>query len=138
MRPGTGEILALANVPDYDPNSTGDFSKDDQRNRAVTDQYEPGSIFKLITVSTALEEKVVTPKTTFVVADAFPYLDRVFHDSHSHATEVMTVSDIITDSSNVGTIQIGLKIGAETLNEYVHDFGFDSLTGLDFPRGVAR
>ena len=132
MRPGTGEILAMANVPDYDPNRTGDFPKSDQRNRAVTDQYEPGSIFKLITVSAALEEKVVTPKSKFVVADAFPYLDRVFHDSHSHPTEEMTVSDIITDSSNVGTIQIGLKLGAEKINKYVHEFGFDSLTGLDF------
>ena len=137
MRPSTGEILALANVPDYDPNRTGDFSKDEQRNRAVTDTYEPGSIFKLITVSAALEEKVVKPSSEFVVPDALPYIDRVFHDSHSHPTEVMTVSDIITDSSNVGTIKIGLELGAEKLDQYVHDFGFGSETGLDFPGEVA-
>ncbi|HYN37324.1 MAG TPA: penicillin-binding protein 2 [Actinomycetota bacterium] len=133
MRPQTGEILALANVPDYDPNRTGDFSKDEQRNRAITDVFEPGSIYKLVTGGAALQEKVVTPKTTYVVPDEFPYLDRVFHDSHPHPTEVMTVSDIITDSSNVGTIQIGLDLGADALDKYVYKFGFGSQTGLDFP-----
>jgi cell division protein FtsI/penicillin-binding protein 2 len=133
MHVGTGEILALANVPDFDPNHPGSSPQDAQRNRAVTDVYEPGSAFKLVTAAAALEEKVVTPKTAFSVPDAFQYIDRVFNDSHSHATETMTVSEIIEQSSNVGTIKIGLELGGKKLDEYVRRFGFGSPTGLDFP-----
>ena len=133
IRPDTGEILALANVPDYDPNRAGDFSNDERRNRLLTDAFEPGSIFKLVTVSGALEENKVEPSSVFVVPDSLPYYDRVFHDSHPHPTEEMTVSDIITDSSNVGTIKIGMELGAELVDQYVRDFGFDAETGLDFP-----
>ena len=132
MRPATGEVLAMANVPDFDPNRAGDFDTEALRNRSVTDQYEPGSIFKPVTMSGALEEGVVTPTTTFVVPDSFPYIDRVFHDSHPHPVEEMTVSDILTDSSNVGTIKIGLELGEDRLDEYVHRFGFGFPTGLDF------
>jgi cell division protein FtsI/penicillin-binding protein 2 len=133
MRPTSGEILALANVPDFDPNDPGKWSEDAQRNRALTDVYEPGSAYKIVTAAAALNEGVVTPKSRFVVPDAMAYSDRVFHDSHSHETEVMTVTDIITDSSNVGTIKIGLKLGGELLDRYVKRFGFGSRTGLDFP-----
>ena len=70
---GTGEVLAMATVPDFDPNQPGGSPQDAQRNRAVTDVYEPGSAFKLVTAAAALEEKIVTPKTTFTVPDAFQY-----------------------------------------------------------------
>jgi cell division protein FtsI/penicillin-binding protein 2 len=133
MRPRTGEILALANVPDYDPNEASRFDTLERRNRALTDVYEPGSAYKIVTVSAALEEKVVKPKTTFTVPDSFAYSDRVFHDSHPHPTERMTVAEIIGDSSNVGTIQIGLRLGGRKLDRYVRKFGFGSVTGLDFP-----
>ena len=133
MRPQTGEVLALANVPDFDPNDAGGFTSDERRNRAVTDVYEPGSAYKIVTVAGALEENVVEPETTFVVPDSFQYSDRVFNDSHSHPTEQMTVAQIIEQSSNVGTIQIGLKLGGAGLDRYVHRFGFGSKTGLDFP-----
>ena len=133
MRPGTGEVLAMANVPDFDPNDPGDASSAARRNRAVTDVYEPGSIYKVVAVSGALEERVVTPATTYVVPDTFPYIDRVFHDSHPHPTEEMSVTEIIQDSSNVGTIKIGLDLGSEKLDRYVRKFGFGSETGLDFP-----
>jgi cell division protein FtsI/penicillin-binding protein 2 len=133
MKVGTGEILALANVPDFDPNKPGTFSDDARRNRALTDVYEPGSAYKIVTASAALEEHIVTPKTSFTVPYSFNYSDRVFHDSHSHPTEKMTVTEIIEQSSNVGTIQIGLKLGGQKLDEYVHRFGFGAKTGLDFP-----
>ena len=133
MRPRSGEILALANLPDFDPNRAGDYSDDALRNRALTDVYEPGSAYKIVTASAALNEGVVTPRTRFVVPDEMAYSDRVFHDSHSHPTEVMRVDEIITDSSNVGTIKIGLKLGGERLDEYVRRFGFGARTGLDFP-----
>lgn len=133
MRPQTGEILALANTPDFDPNKAGSFGEQERRNRAVTDVYEPGSAYKIVAVSAALEEGVVSPKTTFTVPDSFAYSDRVFNDSHPHPTEKMTVRKIIEQSSNVGTIQIGLRLGGKKLDEYVRRFGFASKTGLDFP-----
>ncbi|MGH2754797.1 MAG: peptidoglycan D,D-transpeptidase FtsI family protein [Actinomycetota bacterium] len=133
MHVGTGEVLALANTPDFDPNDPGDASQDTLRNRAVTDVYEPGSAFKIVTLAAALEERVVTPKTSYPVPDAFQYVDRVFNDSHSHATETMTVAEIIQQSSNVGTIKMGLEVGGQKLDEYIRRFGFGARTGLDFP-----
>jgi cell division protein FtsI (penicillin-binding protein 3) len=133
MRPHSGEILAMANFPDFDPNKPGEFSTLERRNRAVTDVYEPGSAYKIVAVSGALEEGVVTPRTPFGVPDTFAYSDRVFHDSHPHPPMRMTVAEIIEQSSNVGTIQIGLKLGEARLDRYVRKFGFGSETGLDFP-----
>lgn len=133
MRPRTGEILALANVPDFDSNKPGEFSDLERRNRAVTDVYEPGSAYKIVTASAALEEGVVTPDTKFVVPDSFAYSDRVFNDAESHPVEKLTTTDIIVQSSNVGTIQIGLRLGEKRLDAYVRKFGFGTKTGLDFP-----
>ena len=133
MRVGTGEILAMANVPSFDPNRAGEFDQAALRNRAVTDMYEPGSAFKIVTASAALEEGVVKPKTQFTVGDNIQIADRVINDSHGHATERMTVSEIIEQSSNVGTIQIGLKLGGRKLDRYMKRFGFGKPTGLDFP-----
>lgn len=136
MQPETGEILAIANVPDFDPNNYSKASQEAQRNRALTDVYEPGSAFKIVTMAAALEEGIVTPKSTYTVPDAFQYLDRVFNDSHTHPTEQMTVSEILEQSSNVGTIKIGLDLGAEKLDEWIQRFGFGKKTGLDFPGEV--
>jgi cell division protein FtsI (penicillin-binding protein 3) len=133
MRVGTGEILAMANVPSYDANEPGDAPPEAQRNRAVTDVYEPGSAFKIVTASAALEEGVVTPKTPYIVPDELAVADRVIHDSHPHATERMTVTEIIEQSSNVGTIKVGLDLGGARLQKYMKKFGFGSATGLDFP-----
>jgi cell division protein FtsI/penicillin-binding protein 2 len=133
MRPRTGEILAMANVPDFDPNDPGGSEQEMQRNRAVTDMYEPGSIYKMVTLAAALEEKTVTPKTKFTVPSSFIYAGEDFNDSHSHATMSMSVSDIIKDSSNVGTIQMALKLGGKKLLRYIKSLGFGSATGLDFP-----
>lgn len=133
LRPQTGEILAMANVPDFDPNRPGNSDQEAHRNRAITDVYEPGSAFKLVTASAAIEEGVVTPKTTFTVPDSFQVSDRVFNDSHPHPTETMTVTRIMEESSNVGTIKVGLELGPKKIDEYVERFGFGSSTGLDFP-----
>ena len=133
MRPRTGEILAMANMPDYDPNHFEDFSDTERRNRAVTDNYEPGSAFKVVTASAALQEKIVTPATTFSVPDELQVADRVIHDSHYHAVEQMTVSEIIEQSSNVGTVMLGLKLKSEAIDKWIRRFGFGTKTGLDFP-----
>lgn len=133
MRPDTGEILALANVPQFDANEPGEFPTEMRRNRALTDVYEPGSAFKIVTAAAALEKHVVTPRTMFTVPYSYNYSDRVFHDSHPHPTEQMSVTEIIEESSNVGTIQIGLRLGGKRLDRAVRRFGFGSETGLDFP-----
>jgi cell division protein FtsI/penicillin-binding protein 2 len=136
MRVGTGEILAMANVPTFDANDPGKAPPDAQRNRAVTDVYEPGSAFKIVTASAALEEGIVTPKSTFTVPYSIPVADRTIHDSHPHPTEKMTVTEIIEQSSNVGTVEIGMKLGGAKLQSYMKKFGFGSATGLDFPGEV--
>jgi cell division protein FtsI/penicillin-binding protein 2 len=133
MRVGTGEILAMANVPTFDANDPGKAPPEAQRNRAVTDVYEPGSAFKIVTAAAALEEGIVTPESTFTVPYSMPVADRTIHDSHPHPTERMTVSEIIEQSSNVGTVQIGMKLGGAKLQRYIRKFGFGSATGLDFP-----
>ncbi|MEA2509618.1 MAG: hypothetical protein QOG21_1700 [Actinomycetota bacterium] len=133
MRPATGQILAMANAPDFNPNRPQDSPTALQRNLAVSDVYEPGSAYKLVTASGALEEKVVTPRTTFSVPESIAVSDRVFHDAEIHSTETLTVKQIIEQSSNVGTIEMGLRLGARKLYEYERKFGFGSPTGLDFP-----
>ena len=133
MRPSSGEILAMANVPDFDPNDAGGYAESAHRNRAVTDLYEPGSAFKAVTVSAALDAGTVTPRRKFLVPASWPYAGEVFNDSHVHPTERMRVIDIITESSNVGTIKIGLEFDDGVFRRYVRDFGFGSPTGLDFP-----
>ena len=133
MRPENGEILALANLPDFDPNEPGKSSTQERRNRALTDVYEPGSAFKIVAFSGALEEGVITPQTSFGVPDTFRYSDRVFHDSHPHPPMQMSAREILEQSSNVGTIQVGLRLGGALLDRYVKKFGFGHETGLDFP-----
>ena len=133
MRPDSGEILALANYPDFDPNEPSDSEPVALQNRALNYVYEPGSAFKIVAASAALEEKVVTPRTEFIVPDAMPYAGEIFNDSHPHPTMKMTTTDVIEQSSNVGTIQIALNLGGDKLDEYVRRFGFGEPTGLDFP-----
>jgi cell division protein FtsI (penicillin-binding protein 3) len=133
MRPRSGAVLAMASTPGFDPNAFADSPARAYRNRAVSDVYEPGSSYKIVTAAAALEEGAVTPQTQFVVPDSFPYADRVFHDSHYHPTERMSVAEIIEQSSNVGTIKIGLRLGGKKLDEYVRRFGFGSPSGLEFP-----
>ncbi|HEV2757053.1 MAG TPA: penicillin-binding protein 2 [Actinomycetota bacterium] len=133
MRPDSGEVLALANYPDFDPNEPTDSDPVALQNRALNYVYEPGSAFKIVTASAALEEKVVTPKTEYIVPDAMEYAGEIFNDSHPHPTLKMTATEIIEQSSNVGTIQVALDLGGERLDEYVRKFGFGEPTGLDFP-----
>ncbi len=133
LKARTGEILAMANAPDFDPNRFSDFSDDERRNRAVTDIFEPGSVFKTITATAALQEGVATPRTTYQVPDQIAVSDRIIHDSHSHPEETMTFTDVIAQSSNVGTIKIGMSLGKDKIDEWTRRFGFGSKTGLDFP-----
>jgi cell division protein FtsI (penicillin-binding protein 3) len=133
MRPSTGEILAMATAPDFDPNHPADSPDVNLRNMAVTDMYEPGSVFKLVTAAGALESKAVTPRTVFDVPPTLAVADRVIHDAESHGALSMSVRDIIVHSSNIGTVKIGMTLGQDRLDAHMREFGFGAKTGLDFP-----
>ena len=133
MRVDNGDIVALANTPGYNNN---DFSKspaENQRNRVITDAYEPGSTFKAFTMSAAIQEGAVTPRSKFVVPDQIPVADRIIHDSLPHPTKIMTPANILQESSNVGTTEIARRLGASRLDEYIKRFGFGKPTGVDLP-----
>ncbi len=127
--PRSGDILAIANIgrsEDGTVGSTGD-------NQALTTVFEPGSVNKVITVAAALEEGTVEPDTVLSVPDQLTVYDYTFSDHDPHATESWTVNDIVTNSSNVGTILLARDVGAERLDEYLRRFGFGEPTALGFP-----
>ena len=131
MRADDGAIVALANAPGYDNNRFGEASPEAQRDRVLTDPYEPGSTFKAFTVASALEEGAVTPESTFVVPDHMRVADHVIHDSQSHPTRVLTPAGVLKESSNVGATQVAQALGGRDLYGYIKDFGFGASTGVD-------
>jgi cell division protein FtsI/penicillin-binding protein 2 len=133
LDPRTGGILAMAGERGYDANRFPLVPKDWQRNRTVTDTYEPGSTFKIVTVSAVLSEGLVTPRTAFTLPYEIHVADRVIKDAHPRGTERMTVDQILSYSSNVGTITLAEKLGATRLSQWISRFGFGHLTGVDFP-----
>jgi cell division protein FtsI (penicillin-binding protein 3) len=139
LDPRTGEVLAMAVAPTYDANRSPQTALDRQRNRAVTDTYEPGSTFKLITVAGALSERLVSPGSLFTLAPSIRVADRVIHEAHTRGTERMTVAQILYESSNIGTITLAQLLGKERLAKWIERFGFGRRTGIDFPgetRGI--
>ncbi len=126
-----GSILALANVPGYDDNHYDQAPGALQRDRVLTDPYEPGSTFKAFTVAAALQEGVITPRTTFTVPDQIQIPGAVVHDSLPHPVEQMTPAKILQQSSNVGATKIAERLGGRRLYEYIERFGFGRKTGID-------
>jgi cell division protein FtsI (penicillin-binding protein 3) len=133
LDPKTGGILAMAVERGYDANRFPIVPRDRQRNRTVTDTYEPGSTFKVVPVSAVLSEGLVTPQTAFTLPYEIHVADRIIRDAHPRGTERMTVDQIVSHSSNVGTITLAEKLGAPRLSEWVSRFGFGHKTGVDFP-----
>lgn len=132
VNPRTGEILAMANEPTFDPNEYRDASDVERRNRAVQDLIEPGSTFKMVTASAALQEKVMPADEAIdVTGGRIRIGNRVVHDDHQYG--VLSFSDVIVKSSNVGAIKIGLRVGTDRLSEYVRRFGFGRPSSPDFP-----
>ncbi|HEV2728381.1 MAG TPA: penicillin-binding protein 2, partial [Solirubrobacterales bacterium] len=131
--PRNAEILAMANWPPVDPGDLSEASNEDLLNRATGFTYEPGSTFKAITVSAALEEKLVSPLSEFTLPPTIQVADRVIEESHPRGTENMTVSQILAHSSNVGSVEIGLEVGAEKFDKWIRRFGFGRPTGIQFP-----
>jgi len=135
MAPRTGELLAVANVPTFDPNRFGTSSDEARKDRAVTNVYEPGSTNKVITAAAALDAGVVRPSTKVTVPPELPLCPGVhsFHDSHQHGTERLTFADVVAQSSNIGTIRVATKLGPERLAKADLDFGYGQRTGVDLP-----
>ena len=133
LDPRTGAVLAMAQAPGYDANLANRVPFALQRNRAITDTFEPGSTFKLVTISGALASGLVTPASKFVLPYSIPVSDRIVHDAEPRGTETLTVSQILSHSSNVGAVTIAEKLGAPALMEWIGKFGFGKQTGIDFP-----
>jgi cell division protein FtsI (penicillin-binding protein 3) len=133
LDPRTGAILAMAVQPGYDANAFPQAARDLQRNRAVTDTYEPGSTFKLITVGAVLSEGLVAPSTRFTLPYSIPVADRVIHDAEERGTVNYSVAQILAHSSNVGAITLAELLGKDRLASWIERFGFGRKTGIDFP-----
>ncbi|HEV3480392.1 MAG TPA: penicillin-binding protein 2 [Gaiellaceae bacterium] len=133
LDPKTGEVLAMASEPGFDANRFPETDRDTQRNRAVTDTYEPGSTLKVVTVAAALSEGLVAPSTPFALEPSIRVADRVIHEAHREETERMTVAEILSRSSNVGTITLAELLGRTRLERWVERFGFGKKTAIGFP-----
>jgi cell division protein FtsI (penicillin-binding protein 3) len=132
MNPHTGEILAMANEPTFNPNVYREFTENDRRNRAVQDLYEPGSTFKVVTASAAIEDKVMPVDALIDTSPGQIRIgSRIVRDTKNHG--VLSFTDVIVESSNIGAIKIGFKVGAARLSEYVRRYGFGRPESPDFP-----
>jgi cell division protein FtsI (penicillin-binding protein 3) len=134
LDPKTGGVLAMAMEPGYDANNfPSAAAKELQRNHAVTDVFEPGSVFKIVTIAGALSEGLVSPQTKFTLPYSIRVADRVIHDAEPRGTETMSVAQILQRSSNVGAITIAKMLGKDRLLHWIKRFGFGKTTGIDFP-----
>jgi cell division protein FtsI (penicillin-binding protein 3) len=130
--PYTGQILALAIRPTFNPNDFRHATTSLLKNHAVSDIYEPGSTFKLVTYSAALEQKVTNPEQMIdCQGGKMELAGRIIHDSHPNG--VLTVSQALAESSDVAAVKLALRMGPQTFDKYVHDFGFGSRTDIELP-----
>jgi cell division protein FtsI (penicillin-binding protein 3) len=142
LDPKTGGVLALGVEPGFDGNEYPTVARRDEdrlRNRAVTDTYEPGSTFKVVTIGGALESGIVSPSTPFRLPYEIQVADRVIHDASPRGTETMTVAQILSRSSNVGVVTLAIQLQQRVLSEWIRRFGFGRKTGVDYPgetRGI--
>jgi len=132
MDPVTGEVLALANVPTFNPNAYAEAPASARRNRAVADYYEPGSAFKVIVGAGALEEGLVRPEDRFDGEGGAIEVGGVTIRDHERFGR-LTFSEVIAHSSNVGAIKVGMRLGKSLYYNYISGFGFGNLTGIDLP-----
>lgn len=140
MIPRTGEVLALANWPGFDPNAFNSADPNARKNRAVSDIYEPGSTFKIVTLAAGLEERVANPdEVVDCQMGSIIVNGRLIHDHKPYGA--LTVSQILENSSDVGAIKIALRLGEERFDRYIRAFGFGSQTGIELPgetRGLTK
>lgn len=132
MNPGTGEILSMGVRPEFNPNIVGSYKSSDWRNKAITDLYEPGSTFKVISSAAVLEEGIVKEKDLFDCSKGeIEVGGKIIRDAHRHG--VLSFAEVIQKSSNVGAIQVGMKLGKNRFYKYIKDFGFGEKTEIDLP-----
>ena len=129
MNPKTGQILAQASAPTFDPSLPKTIKVDELRNPAVQDVYEPGSTGKVITVAAALEQGTTTPTSIYTIPNRYKAGGRVFQDDTNHPTEHLTTAGVLAVSSNIGAIQIGASMPSETFYSYLRKFGIGASTG---------
>lgn len=135
MDPVTGEILALANRPTFDPNEFSSVPPEVRRNRAITDTFEPGSVFKVVTAALALTQGVVRPEESFYCEEgAYPVAGHVLHDHQPHGW--LTFREVITHSSNIGTVKVAMRLSPDSIVEGMRTFGFGVATGVELPGEV--
>jgi cell division protein FtsI (penicillin-binding protein 3) len=137
LDPSTGDVLAMASSPSFDPNRFSEASPDRWRNRAVTDAFEPGSVAKTVTAAAAIESGTVSLWQRFRVPAEMRVGDYTIHDSHPHPVETMTLGDIVGESSNIGIAKVAQLVGADRLDQYLRRFGFGRTTGIGFPGETA-
>ena len=137
-RPGTGEILAMASFPNFDPNNLQSINTNNEPNRVISDVMEPGSTFKTIVISGALNDRIVSLNdTVFCENGLFHYGGITLHDAeHNHLGNI-PVWEVLEKSSNIGASKIGIKLQAPRLYEYMTDFGFGAATGIPLPGEVS-
>ncbi|MBH38383.1 stage V sporulation protein D [bacterium] len=136
MDPKTGDILAMAIVPTFNPNTWQSSKTSDRRIRPITDVFEPGSIFKIITLASVLEEDIVSSKTTIHVPETYKLFNKVIKEAHArkeNESSNKTVSEIIEQSLNVGTTLLAIKLGKERFYKYIKEFGFGEKTHIQLP-----
>jgi len=139
----SGEILALASYPDIDPNDYQRYKPAFWNNRAVTDVYEPGSTFKLVTIASAIEEGAISKGTKVYCPDTIELGGRIIKNSHStkFKTRYLSIKEILRESVNTGAVQIALKLGKEKFYDHIKAFGFGEYTGVGLPgesRGILK
>ncbi|MDR2368798.1 MAG: transpeptidase family protein [Deltaproteobacteria bacterium] len=132
VRPKTGEILASAVYPTYDPNNFRDFDGDLYRNKVLTHPLEPGSTFKVFTVAAALQDRQITPSSVFFCERGLYQIDKTNYIRDTGSYGDLTVTQIVQKSSNIGAAKIGEGLGAARLHSYLRKFGFGQKTGLSF------
>ncbi|HKZ16537.1 MAG TPA: penicillin-binding protein, partial [Geobacteraceae bacterium] len=136
MEPQTGKILAMANYPNFNPNSFRQYPIQSLRNRVVADSFEPGSTLKVFLIAAALEEKIVSPNDSFNCENgSYAIGGRTIHDTHKYGT--LKVSEILKYSSNIGSAKIGSRLGQQRLYSYLKNFGFGTRSGIELPGEAA-
>ncbi len=133
MDPATGEILAMATAPTFDPGAVGATKDVDRGNRPVAEVYEPGSTSKVITMAAAIDSGALTPASPITVPPTLTIGGRTFHDAENHGEEHLTLAGVLAQSSNIGTILASQKVGKDRLYRYLTAFGIGQPTGLGFP-----
>jgi cell division protein FtsI (penicillin-binding protein 3) len=138
MDPKTGEILALADQPGFDPNKFSSYNIGKGKNKAITDCFDPGSTFKPFLAAAALEEGIVKETDRFYCEDGtYRVSDRVFHEANRKKYGTLTFHDILKYSSNIGCIKVSERLKKEKFYHYITQFGFGSKTGIDLPGEVS-